>query len=270
MNIFQAIILGIIQGLTEFLPVSSSAHLLFIPKILNWNNIPDSYEVALHFGTIMAICVIFFKDWVNLIISGMKVIFTKNKETLTNNTKQEGKIFWYIFFSSLIVGVIGKIIDDYRDSLKSTKIIIYIMAFALIIMGILLYIIDKKKSEKIDLKNMNLKQGILIGISQILALIPGMSRSGTTITCARLLNVNRKDAAKYSFYLSTPIIFMATILKLKEFEFNLPFILGTFTSFLTGMLVLKVFLKYLEKKDFKIFAIYRVIIGLILLGFALI
>lgn len=266
MTVIQAIILGIVQGITEFLPISSSAHLLIVPKIFGWTNIPESFEIALHFGTLLAIVIVFFKDWIELIFSGIMVAL---KKEIREEEKQKGKLFWYIFFSSIITAGIAFIFDKPRELLKSSPYLIYIMSFALIFMGITLYLVDKKKKSDVNLKNINKKQALMIGISQILALIPGMSRSGTTITTARYFGIERKDAAKFSFYLATPIIFAATILKIKEFVFSLPFFIGTLTSFLVGILVLKLFLKLLEKKSYRFWAFYRSILGVLLIILAL-
>lgn len=271
MGILQATILGIVQGFTEFLPISSSAHLLFIPKIFGWNDIPDSFEVALHFGTLLAILLVFYKDWIEMIKSvylNFKYKYIKsgklnNEER--NNIKRKNKLFWYLVLSTIIVAGISFLVDDSREVLKKSSGIVYVMAFSLIFMGIILYFVDKNRPNKIKMDNMNFKTALTIGVSQIIALIPGMSRSGTTITTARIMGVNKKDAARYSFLLATPIIFAATILKMKEFTFTLPFICGVISSFLVGFLVLKFFMKYLETKDYKVFAIYRVIIGIILI-----
>ena len=264
MGVLQATLLGIIQGITEFLPISSSAHLLFIPKIFGWNNIPDSFEVALHFGTLLAIVLVFFNDWIDM----LKAVFFKITNKKSANQKeidQKSKLFWYLVISTIFVALISFLVDKPRDALKNSKYIIAIMSFSLIFMGLLLYFVDKNKKSVTNLKNMDFKKAFIIGISQIIALIPGMSRSGTTITTARLLEVNKKDAARYSFLLATPIIFAATVLKLKDFVFNLPFIIGVLVSFIVGVIVLRFFMKYLETKDYKIFAIYRVIIGLLLI-----
>lgn len=253
MGIFESIILGVVQGLTELLPISSSAHLFLIPLFLNWN-IPEYFDVALHFGTLLAIGIFFFKDWISLLIGGFKQI--------KGEKSSEGRMFWYIVLATIPGGIIGFILDKYAEDLLTKPTII---AIALIVMGILLYIIDKYSKSETDYENLSLKQTFLIGLSQSLAFIPGVSRSGVTMTTARLLKVDRESAAKYSFMLSAPIVLAATALKFKEFVFDLPFIIGVLSSFLVGILVIKFLLKYLQRGNFKIFAIYRVVIGLIVL-----
>ncbi len=256
MGIFEAVILGIVQGLTELLPISSSGHLALIPWIFNWD-IPSSFDVALHFGTLLAICIFFFKDWIGLIKGGYNQVVKKEKT-------QEGKMFWYLVIATIPGGIIGFILDKVAgDSLSQMPLLI---AFALIIMGIILYIVDKKAPTKTEYKDMNFKQTFLIGLSQALAFIPGVSRSGITMTTGRLMGVSRESTAKYTFLLSTPIVFAATIFKLNEFEFTLPFFAGVLASFIVGLFVIKFLMNYLKKGSFKIFAIYRVIVGILVIG----
>lgn len=254
MEIYQALILGIIQGLTELLPISSSAHLTIIPMIFKWS-VPEAFDVALHFGTLLAIVIFFFKDWLELIKGGYNYAIKKEKTT-------QGKMFWYIVLATIPGGVIGYILDHFCEDYLKNPIII---AIALIVMGIILYIVDKKAKSKVKYEDMNLKQTFLIGLSQALAFIPGVSRSGVTITTARAMGVTREAAAKYTFLLSTPIVFAATVLKFKDFVFNLPFVIGVISSFLVGLLVIKFLLQYLKKGSFKAFAIYRVIVGLLII-----
>ena len=254
MQIYQAIILGIVQGLTELLPISSSAHLKIIPWLFDWN-IPASFDVALHFGTLLAIGIFFFKDWITLIKGGYKYVIKKEKTV-------QGRMFWYIILATIPGGIIGFLLDHFLEDKLNHAIII---ALALIVMGILLYVIDKKAKNKVKYEQMTLKQTFLIGVSQCLAFIPGVSRSGITITTARLMGIERVAAAKYTFMLSAPIILGATIFKIKDFVFNIPFIIGVVASFLVGLAVIKFLFEYLKKKSFKAFAIYRVLLGIFII-----
>ncbi len=253
MNVYiQSLILGIVQGLTELLPISSSAHLNLIPWIFNWNDLSDSFDVALHFGTLLAILLFFFKDWQNLIKSGYNCVVKKEK----NN---EGKMFWYIVLATIPGGAIGFLLDHFlEDKLKQP----YIIAVALIIMGIILYLADKRCKSKIKYEQMGIKETFIIGISQALAFIPGVSRSGITMTTARILKVDRESATKYSFMLSAPIVLAATIFKFGSFTFNIEFFIGVITSFIFGLIGIKFLMEYLKKENFKIFAIYRIVAGL--------
>lgn len=262
MTILQSVILGIVQGITELLPISSSAHLNLIPWIFNWTNSQgfnqafEAFDVALHAGTLLAILIFFFKDWIELIKGGFNQVIKKQKIP-------EGRMFWYIVFATLPGGAIGFLLDHFLEGYLEKPIII---AIALIVMGIILYIVDKNSKSETEYKDMTLKQTFLIGLSQCLAFIPGVSRSGVTMTTGRLMGVKRESVAKYSFMLSAPIVFVATIYKLKDFVFSIPFIIGVFASFIVGIFVIKFLLEYLKKGSFKFFAIYRVIIGLTVIG----
>ncbi len=256
MTVLQAIILGIVQGLTELLPISSSAHLNIIPWIFKWD-IPESFDVALHLGTLLAITIFFFKDWLALFKGGYNQVVKKKKST-------EGRLFWYIVIATIPTGILSLVLDKASDVVcEKFGIEMILIAVALIVLGIVLYIVDKKSKSEVSLKNMTFKQSFLIGLSQaIAAAFPGTSRSGITMTVARAMKLDRESAAKYSFLLSTPIILAAVLVSIKDFEFTLAFFMGILFSFLTGIIVIKFLLEYLKKGSFKGFAIYRVIVGI--------
>ena len=269
MNITQAIILGIVQGLTELLPISSSAHLNLFPWIFNWGTLTASFDVALHIGTLFAILVFFFKDWISVLKGGYRQVVKKEKST-------EGKIFWYIVISTIPAGILclilekisGKLIETLATTFKIEEILVemLLIAFSLITMGVILYIVDKKAKSKVNYQDITLKQSVLISISQALAAaFPGVSRSGITMTVGRGMEIDRESVAKYSFLLSTPIVAAAALYEMKHFVFDLSFVIGILVSFLVGLFVIKFLLNYLKKGNFKIFAIYRVILGLIIL-----
>ena len=270
MTIIQAIILGIVQGLTELLPISSSAHLNLFPWLFNWGEMSPSFDVALHIGTLFAILVFFFKDWINLIKGGYKQLVKKEKST-------DGKIFWYIVISTIPAGVLslildkvsGNIIEKLAQTFNTAEINVemVLIAIALIVMGIILYIVDKKSKSTVKYEKITLKQSVLIAISQaIAAAFPGVSRSGITMTVGRKMGIERESVAKYSFLLSTPIVAAAALYEMRHFVFDLSFFVGVLTSFIVGMLVIKFLLNYLKKGSFKIFAVYRVILGIIILA----
>jgi len=263
-EIYQAIILGVVQGITELLPISSSAHLFLIPWVFNWQII-ESFDVALHFGTLLAIGIFFFKDWIELIKGGYRVVIRREKNL-------NGRMFWYIVAATIPGGIIGFILDKYAENILTQPLII---AIALMVMGLMLYVIDKKAKNQTDYNNLSFKQTFLIGISQALAFIPGVSRSGVTMTTGRALGIKREAVAKYSFMLSAPIVLAATIFKLNEFiEFFLiadmtgilAFIVGILVSFVVGIFVIKFLLEFLKKGSFKIFAIYRIIVGILVIS----
>lgn len=263
MTVLQATILGIIQGVTELLPISSSGHLNLIPLIFGWS-MPESFDVALHLGTLLAITIFFFKDWINLIKGGFNQLVKKEKST-------DGKIFWYIVAVTIPTGILSLVLDEFSDFIcDKFGIELPLIAIMLIVLGIVLYIVDKKSESKVNLENMTFKQSFLIGISQaIAAAFPGTSRSGITMTVARALKVDRESAAKYSFLLSTPIVLAAVVFSITDFEFTLAFFAGVLSSFLVGLVVIKFLLNYLKKGSFKVFAIYRVVLGVIVLAMCL-
>lgn len=212
MTIIQAIILGVIQGLTEFLPISSSAHLNLFPWLLKWQSMPDSFDVALHVGTLLAIVVYFFKDWIKLIVGGYKQVVKKEKTI-------EGKIFWQLVIATIPAGILSLILDKISSKIigDNLNLKMILIAIALIVMGILLYWVDKNSKSIVKYEKITLKQSILIGISQALAAaFPGVSRSGITMTVARWLKIDRESAAKYSFLLATPITAAAVIFSLGD------------------------------------------------------
>ena len=235
MTIIHAIILGIVQGLTEFLPISSSAHLNVFPWIFNWEMLSEGMDVALHIGTLLALVIFFFKDWVNLVKGGYKKAIKKEDST-------EGKIFWYLVAATIPAGILSLILDKLSDKIIGDDINFQmaIIAGTLIIMGIILYIAYKKSKSTIDYEHITLKQSVLIGMSQaIAAAFPGVSRSGITMTVARALKIDRESAAKFSFMLAMPITLAAVIFDLTKFTFTLPLLLGILASFITGVIVIK-------------------------------
>ena len=265
MTILQSLILGVIQALTEFLPVSSSAHLKIFPWIFGWKT-PESFEVALHLGTLLAISVYFAKDWIRLISEGFKVILKKDKKT-SKEISNDGKIFWYLVIATIPAGILSLILDWVSDKIINGNILFEmgLIAIALVVLGIILYIVDKKSESLYKYEDITLKQSLLIGISQaIAAAFPGTSRSGMTMTVARSLKIDRESAAKFSFLLATPITLAAVLVDIKDFVFNMQFLVGVLSSFILGLIIIKFFLDYLKKGSFKGFAIYRVFLGVVI------
>ena len=264
-KIIETIILGIIQGIAEFLPISSSAHLIIFRDVFGIGsfikgNMEMSFDIALHFGTSLAILVFFFKDFWKMFIKG----FTKGTKD------PSGKMMWMIVVATIPAAVIGMLFEEKIDELVRTNYVL--IAVALAIMGIIIKYCDKLSKEDKNLKEMSFKDALLIGCAQVFALIPGFSRSGTTISMARVLKVNRSDAAKFSFYLSAPVVLGAVAIKVLKGEMlslitNEPvtFILGVVISFVSGILCIKFLLNYIKKHDYNIFMWYRLILSLIVL-----
>lgn len=262
MEFVSTIILGIIQGIAEFLPISSSAHLIIFRDLFGIgtglsDNLNLTFDLALHFGTLLSIAVFFFNDFINMIKKG----FTKGIKD------DQGKILWYLVIATIPAGIAGVLFEDVIENAVRGNFLI--IALALAIMGIIIYLTDRYSLDKRTIKKMTMKDAFLIGCSQVFALVPGFSRSGTTIAAGRLLGINREDAAKFSFYLSAPVVCGALLLELLDSTVwslilaNLgTFILGIVISFVTGLLCIKYLLKYLQKHNFKIFMIYRLLLAI--------
>ena len=248
-DFIEILILSSIQGISEFLPISSSAHLIIVSKLYNLKASSLLIDISLHLGSLLAIIFYFRKDLLNL----------KNNRTL---------------LKLIIIGSIPLIIFGYI--LHSTELIyllrnIKIIAWATLFFGIILYFADQRKIDQKISTNLSLRAIIFIGLFQILALIPGVSRAGITMTAARFLNFNRVDSGKISFLLSIPALAGASFLGLKDIqnealEINLLVIIAIVLSFLFSYITVKFFLNYLNKFSLNIFIIYRLIIGLILLS----
>ncbi|MEG1596848.1 MAG: undecaprenyl-diphosphatase UppP [Bacilli bacterium] len=265
-DIIETIILGIVQGIGEFLPISSSAHLIIFRDVFNIGsfitaNKELSFDIALHFGTLMAIGLYFFKDFINMIIKG----FTKGVKD------DEGKIFWYLIVATIPAAIAGLLFEDVIDKVIRGNLVV--IALALMFIGILIYYVDKLAKTTKSIKTMNLKDAIFIGCSQVFALIPGFSRSGTTIMASRIRGLDKESSAKFSFFLSAPVVCGAVVLQLLDKNtisiiignLNL-FVIGIISSFISGLLCISFLLKYLKNHDFKIFMWYRIILAIIILG----
>jgi len=207
MSFIEVLILGFIQGIAEFLPISSSAHLIIFRDIFGIGagmsaNMELTFDIALHFGTLLAIGVFFFWDFIKMIQKG----FTKGVKD------DDGKILWYLVAATIPAAIVGVLFEDPIEKIIRSNYVV--IALALAIMGIVIYIADKYSKETKTIKKMTLKDAIIIGCSQVFALIPGFSRSGTTIAAGRILGLERESAAKFSFFLSAPVVLGAVTLQL--------------------------------------------------------
>ena len=262
MGILQSIILGIVQGVCEFLPISSSAHLILIPYLFNFNlemsnSAKLAFDVALHVGTLISVLAIFWKDWLNLFKGAFNKVF-KKKDSFEN------KMFWYLVLATIPGALVGFLFEDIVENVIRGNVLI--IALVLAVVGVLIYLGDKWASKhykkETSFEQMSLKQTFLIGLSQALAVIPGFSRSGTTILTGRILGVSRDAVAKFTFLLSTPIIFGAAIVHITDLVITKEVIIGIITSALVGIVCIRFLLSYIKKHDFSIFAVYRVLLAL--------
>ena len=248
----EILILSLVQGITEFLPISSSSHLILISDFLDFKNQNLSIDVSLHIGSFIAVLLYFYKDILN---------FFDNKI-----------LFFKIFISSIPLMIIGFFLVEtgFVEKIRNLKVI----AWTTVIFGFLLFLSDKFKLEKNIEKNFTMKSAIFIGLFQVLSLIPGVSRSGIAITASRFLNFKRVDAAKISFLLSIPILGAVSLFGLKNLIFSensyftVSNLIAIFFSFLTSLITIKYFLIYIKKFNLNIFVYYRILLGLILLAIA--
>lgn len=245
----EILILSLVQGITEFLPISSSSHLILISDFLDFKNQNLSIDVSLHIGSFIAVLLYFYKDILN---------FFDNKI-----------LFFKIFISSIPLMIIGFFLVEtgFVEKIRNLKVI----AWTTVIFGFLLFLSDKFKLDKNIEKNFTMKSAIFIGLFQVLSLIPGVSRSGIAITASRFLNFKRVDAAKISFLLSIPILGAVSLFGLKNLIFSensyftVSNLSAIFFSFLTSLITIKYFLIYIKKFNLNIFVFYRVILGGVLL-----
>jgi len=248
----EIIVLSLIQGITEFLPISSSSHLIIVSEYLEFNNKNLEIDVSLHIGSFLAVVVFFRKDIFN---------FVQNKD-----------LFLKILIGSLPVMIVGYLLVKFNfiDQIRNIKVI----GWTTLIFGILLYLSDKSNVQNKINSNFTLKSAVLIGLLQILSLIPGVSRSGIAITGARVLKFNRYDSAKISFLLSIPTLAAVSIfglnnlVKSESFNFSFLIIISIIFSFLFSFITIKYFLKYIKTFSLNIFVIYRVLLGIGLLVLA--
>jgi undecaprenyl-diphosphatase len=259
-TVFQAFVLGIIQGLSEFLPISSSAHLALAPWILHWRDPGLAFDVALHFGTLVAVLWYFRAEWVALLLAARDIVVRRRVET-----ERERRVLFLIL--ATIPGAIAGL--AFEKQAESTFRDPRLVAVALIVMGVLLWAIDRFARRDRGLARMRWSDALLIGIAQMFAIIPGVSRSGSTITAGRALTFEREDAAVFSFLMSMPIIAAAAVLKvpqaLREQGLSAPIIVGVLASALSGWLAIAVLLRVVSRHSYGVFAAYRIILGLAVL-----
>lgn len=265
MDFLQFVLLGLIQGFTEFLPISSSAHLILFSLVTDWQDQGLVLDVAAHFGTLIAVVIYFRRDLRGIFSAGFKTVPGKN-----NNLN--ARLFWFVFFATIPVLIVGFFGHDLIEVYFRHPLVI---AVATIIFGILLWWSDVIGKQERGIQKLSCRDILWIGFAQVLALIPGTSRSGITMMAALILGLNRETAARFSFLLSIPVIFFASCyesftLVRSSAETNLiAFAIVLIISWLTAWLTISLFLKFVEKTGMMPYVIYRLLLGGILLYFFL-
>lgn len=261
MTLFQAIIMGIIQGATEFLPVSSSGHMVLITHLLGWKNPSLFFSVMVHFATLVAVLWAMSSDIKDLIKSFINLI-RKNKEMQKDKSLDllKSKIIWLLFVGTIPAAILGYLAHDFFEKLLGIPIYVVI---ALFITGILLFIEGWMRKTIDSLELMKLKDAVLIGIAQAIAIVPGISRSAITTVMGRSRGLSRENSLKFSFLLSVPIIFLATIYEtfrfFKETPSNINItntIFGMLFALITGFLSIKLLLNFFKRRKLRIFSLY--------------
>ncbi|MBF0542197.1 MAG: undecaprenyl-diphosphate phosphatase [Nitrospirae bacterium] len=252
LEIIKAIILGLTQGLTEFIPISSTAHLILIPWIFGWNGDVNtmSFDIALHAGTLLALLACFYKEWIDLLLKKRNMLLL-------------------LIVATIPAAIVGALLDHYVERTLRSPLIISI---SLVVIGIVMYISEKRFKTSRSFDEITLKDAVIIGISQALAIIPGVSRSGITISSGLTRGINRGDSARFSFLLSTPIVAGAVLLHgvsiLKghhEIDIRL-FSSGVIASFVSGIISIKFLLQFFKKHSMMVFVYYRIVLAVIIVA----
>jgi undecaprenyl-diphosphatase len=255
MTPFQAFVLGVLQGLAEFLPISSSAHLTLAPWVFGWEDPGLSFDVALHVGTLIALLWYFRAEWVKLAIAAGTVARTRSL------AGAEERRLAYLVVATIPGGIAGLLLERKADEAFRAPALI---AAALITMGVVLWAVDRAAPTQRPIDGMHWRDAIAIGVAQALALIPGVSRSGATITAARALSFDRESAAVFSFLLSMPIIAAAAVLKVPHLVregVTVPLAIGVATAAVSSALAIAFVLRYVRAHSYGVFAVYRVLLG---------
>lgn len=262
--IFEAIILGIVQGLTEFLPISSSGHLILAQWATGWkgeliNNL--TFDVALHLGTLFAVFWYFWRDWLRLGAATVNVV-------RGNAPDYEARLVGYILLATIPAAVIGMKFEDTVESAFRNPLLV---AGALIAGSLVMWLADAYSSRERRLASMTLGHALFVGFAQAIALVPGVSRSGITISAGLAAGYRREDAARFSFLLSTPVIAGAAVFKLKHLSLHSSeavagFVLGTLSAAVVGYLAIRFLIRYLERHSLNIFVWYRLALALLVMA----
>jgi undecaprenyl-diphosphatase len=270
MPILQVVVLAVIQGLTEFLPVSSTAHLYLTSWLLGWQEQALDFDIALHIGTLIAVLLYFMKDWVQIVAQGFGAR-AGNDEQLKHNQM----LLWLLAIGTIPVGVCGLLFSKQAETAWRTP---WVMGAMMIVVGILMWLAENRARKVRDLSSVNLPDALAVGAAQALAIVPGTSRSGITISAGLARRLDHEAAARFSFLLSTPAIGAAAIKAVYDLHkesglhgiLNMTFITGVTVSALTGCAVIAWFLHYLRRSGLRPFVYYRIAFGIIVLALAFI
>jgi undecaprenyl-diphosphatase len=269
MPLHQAILLAIVQGLTEFLPISSSAHLALAPWLLGWKDQGLAFDIALHFGTLAAVVIYFCRDWLQVVAQAFGVAYSPDPELRLNRS-----MLWLLVAASLPIGVFGFLLEDTVETTLRNPVVIGTM---LIVVGLLMALAERVSRRERGIGTVTLLDAMFIGLAQAIAIIPGTSRSGITITAGLFRNIDRHSAARFSFLLSTPAITAAALKAFYDLykaggvphADRAAFATGILVSAVTGCFVIAFLLRFLRSYSLKFFVYYRIVLGILVLALAL-
>jgi undecaprenyl-diphosphatase len=282
--IYQVVVLAIVQGLAEFIPVSSSGHLIVVRRLLGWNELSPAHEltfdVALHFGTLLSVLFYFRRTWFQIIraaLGGKVVRFSEaggaDQNLTADEQKEERSLLWFLAIATIPGAIAGKLLEHSAEDYFREHI--FLIAGALIVVALLMWWGEKVGELRKPLTGLSLTDAVIVGCAQAFALIPGVSRSGSTITAGLFRNMTREAAVRFSFLLSTPLIAGAALLKAHELrkeglpsEMHMPFLVGVLISAVVGYIAIAWLIRYLQSNSLKVFIVYRIVVGLIVIGLA--
>ena len=285
MPVYQAVVLAVVQAFGEFLPISSSAHLILTRWLFGWRELDPAmdltFDVALHAGTLIAVLIYFFPTWINLIVAGfggrprMSASGAAYGNVGDAAAGRDRMLLWWLVLGTIPGAIVGKLLDKYAE-LKFRENYLLIGAM-LAIVGLLMWLADKFGSKRRPITGIGAVDALLIGIAQAFALIPGVSRSGSTITAGLARGLNREAAARFSFLLLAPITAGAVLLKAHAVlkagglppGMKTPFLIGISVSAVLGFAVIAVFLRFLRTHTLNLFVVYRVVLGIVVIALAL-
>lgn len=269
MPIWQAVILGVIQGLTEFLPVSSSAHLAVMPHLAGWKDQGIEFDIAVHFGTLLAVLSYFFRDWWQILAQGFGQKSTGD-ETIAANRG----LLWLLVLATIPAGVIGLLFEEQAEAAGNN---LYLIGTLSIGMGLLMAWAERIGSQRRNLAHVTVWDSLAIGVSQALAVMPGVSRSGITMTAAMFKGLDRYAAARFSFLLSTPVIGGAALKNFYDMykhglaaDERAAFAVGIAVSAITGILTIRYFMNFLRRRSLAFFVTYRLVFGILVIALAIV
>jgi undecaprenyl-diphosphatase len=268
MPIYQVVVLSIVQALTEFLPISSTAHLVLVPWLFGWKDAGLTFDVALHAGTLFAVVIYFFKDWVQIIGQGIGFNWGSDAQL-----RKSPGMLWLLAVASIPVGIVGYLFEKQADTTWRQP---YLIGAMLIIVGVVIWMAERRRIGEKSIEKIGWADGIVVGIAQAFAVIPGVSRSGSTISAGLFRDMNRETAARFSFLLSTPAIAAAVAKKAYDMhksggvppEMKVPIAVGIVVTGILGAIVIAFFLRYLRHRSLMPFVYYRIVFGIIVIALA--